>query len=92
VYTPTENFSLLSPLFTLPAPSTYRMKVRNGEGTNHVMSIAVTGAPSDALALQLGRAVVNSPLLKVLSRWFEFYLLFNHFLFLKVNLKRRYYI
>jgi len=57
-----------------------------------VMSIAVTGAPSDALALQLGRAVVNSPLLKVLSRWFEFYLLFNHFLFLKVNLKRRYYI
>lgn len=38
--------------------------VRNGEGTNHVMRVAVTGAPDDAYALGLGRAVVNSPLLK----------------------------
>jgi glutamate N-acetyltransferase/amino-acid N-acetyltransferase len=38
--------------------------VRNGEGTNHVIEVKVIGSPSNASALGLGRAVVNSPLLK----------------------------
>jgi len=38
--------------------------VRNGEGTNHVVEVTVKGAPSDDAALGMGRAIVNSPLLK----------------------------
>lgn len=38
--------------------------VRNGEGTNHVVEVTIKGAPSDEAALGLGRAIVNSPLLK----------------------------
>ena len=38
--------------------------VRNGEGTNHVIEVTVSNAPSLALARALGRHVVNSPLLK----------------------------
>ena len=38
--------------------------VRNGEGTKHVIRIAVTGAPTDALAHGVGAAVANSPLVK----------------------------
>jgi len=38
--------------------------VRNGEGTNHVLEVAVTGGPSDVVARELGRTVVNSPLVK----------------------------
>ncbi|KAJ1401501.1 arginine biosynthesis protein ArgJ, partial [Ochromonadaceae sp. CCMP2298] len=37
--------------------------VRNGEGTQHVMRVSVTGT-TDALALGIGRAVVNSNLVK----------------------------
>lgn len=37
---------------------------RNGEGTTHVMRIAVKGAPSFDLARGVGKAVVNSPLVK----------------------------
>lgn len=38
--------------------------VRNGEGTNHVLEVTVSNAPSLELARALGRHVVNSPLLK----------------------------
>lgn len=38
--------------------------VRNGEGTTHVLRVAVSGAPSDAVALGLGKSIVNSPLVK----------------------------
>jgi len=38
--------------------------VRNGEGVRHVMRVTVRGAPDAAAARQLGKAVVNSPLLK----------------------------
>lgn len=38
--------------------------VRNGEGTNHVIAIKITGAPDEAFARDLGRTIVNSPLVK----------------------------
>eukprot|EP00967_Tisochrysis_lutea_P070495 scaffold93048_cov34-Tisochrysis_lutea.AAC.4 len=37
---------------------------RNGEGTAHVMRIAVKGSPTFDLARGVGKAVVNSPLVK----------------------------
>ena len=39
----------------------YRML---GEGTQHVLKVAVTGAPSDIFARDLGRFVTNSNLVK----------------------------
>ena len=38
--------------------------VRNGEGTAHVMRVHVNGFDCDEMALQVGKAVVNSPLVK----------------------------
>jgi len=38
--------------------------VRNGEGTQHVIKVTTKGAPSDILARDLGRFVVNSNLVK----------------------------
>ncbi len=38
--------------------------VRNGEGVHHVMRVRVSGAPENALARAVGKAVVNSPLVK----------------------------
>ncbi len=38
--------------------------VRNGEGVRHVLRVRLSGAPDRAAALALGKAVVNSPLLK----------------------------
>jgi glutamate N-acetyltransferase/amino-acid N-acetyltransferase len=38
--------------------------VRNGEGVHHVLRVVVTGAPDEAAARAVGKAVVNSPLLK----------------------------
>ncbi|CAM9409858.1 unnamed protein product [Discosporangium mesarthrocarpum] len=38
--------------------------VRNGEGVGHVIKVQVTGAPTEALARRLGKAIVNSPLFK----------------------------
>jgi glutamate N-acetyltransferase/amino-acid N-acetyltransferase len=38
--------------------------VRNGEGVHHVIRVAVRGAPDETLALGVGKAVVNSPLLQ----------------------------
>ena len=38
--------------------------VRNGEGTNHVIELKVSHAPSLEIARALGRQVINSPLLK----------------------------
>lgn len=38
--------------------------VRNGEGTQHVIKVLVKGAPNDKFARDLGRAVVNSNLVK----------------------------
>lgn len=38
--------------------------VRNGEGVRHVLRVRVHGAPDATAARQLGKAVVNSPLLK----------------------------
>jgi glutamate N-acetyltransferase / amino-acid N-acetyltransferase len=38
--------------------------VRNGEGVHHVIRVAVSGAPTVDAARAVGKAVVNSPLLK----------------------------
>jgi glutamate N-acetyltransferase/amino-acid N-acetyltransferase len=38
--------------------------VRNGEGVRHVIRVAVTSAPSEALARAVGKAIVNAPLFK----------------------------
>jgi glutamate N-acetyltransferase / amino-acid N-acetyltransferase len=38
--------------------------VRNGEGVHHVIQVDVTGAPSEASARAIGKAVVNAPLFK----------------------------
>ena len=38
--------------------------VRNGEGVHHVVRVVVRGAPSEPIARALGKAVVNSPLVK----------------------------
>eukprot|EP01038_Epipyxis_sp_PR26KG_P010862 gene10862-14579_t len=38
--------------------------VRNGEGTQHVIKVKVTGAPSDLIARDIGKCIVNSPLVK----------------------------
>ena len=38
--------------------------VRNGEGTQHVIKVSVTGAPNDIFARDLGRFVTNSNLVK----------------------------
>jgi glutamate N-acetyltransferase/amino-acid N-acetyltransferase len=38
--------------------------VRNGEGVHHVIRVQVTGAPDLAMARAVGKAVVNSPLVK----------------------------
>ncbi len=38
--------------------------VRNGEGVHHVIRVTVKGAPDRALALGVGKSVVNSPLLQ----------------------------
>lgn len=38
--------------------------VRNGEGTAHVIRVVVDGAPDNAHAVGLGKALVNSPLSK----------------------------
>ncbi|KAG8461642.1 hypothetical protein KFE25_001260 [Diacronema lutheri] len=38
--------------------------VRNGEGVRHVMEVVVSGAPSEASARAIGKAVVNSNLFK----------------------------
>ena len=38
--------------------------VRNGEGTGHVIRVSVTGAPDYETARNLGKAIVNSPLVK----------------------------
>jgi len=38
--------------------------VRNGEGTEHVLKVQVTGAPSEALAQGIAKSIVNSPLCK----------------------------
>jgi len=38
--------------------------VRNGEGVRHVIRVSLSGAPDDAFATRLGRAIVNAPLFK----------------------------
>ncbi|MCS6969530.1 MAG: bifunctional ornithine acetyltransferase/N-acetylglutamate synthase [Planctomycetes bacterium] len=38
--------------------------VRNGEGVHHVLRIRVRGAPSEGVAVALGKAVANSPLVQ----------------------------
>ncbi len=38
--------------------------VRNGEGVHHVIDVAITGAPSSEVARKIGKALVNSPLVK----------------------------
>jgi glutamate N-acetyltransferase/amino-acid N-acetyltransferase len=38
--------------------------VRNGEGVRHVLRVRLRGAPGSAAARALGKAIVNSPLLK----------------------------
>lgn len=38
--------------------------VRNGEGVRHVLRVRVSGAPDAAVAVSLGKAIVNAPLFK----------------------------
>lgn len=38
--------------------------VRNGEGVGHVVEVSVKKAPSELIAVNLGKAVINSPLVK----------------------------
>jgi glutamate N-acetyltransferase/amino-acid N-acetyltransferase len=38
--------------------------VRNGEGVHHVVRVAVSGAPTEAIARAIGKGIVNSPLCK----------------------------
>jgi glutamate N-acetyltransferase/amino-acid N-acetyltransferase len=38
--------------------------VRNGEGVSHVLRVRVANAPTDELAHAVGKAIVNSPLIK----------------------------
>ncbi len=38
--------------------------VRNGEGVRHVLRVTIAGAPTEAAARSLGRAIVNAPLVK----------------------------
>ncbi len=38
--------------------------VRNGEGVRHVLRVSVSGAPSVATAVAIGKSVVNAPLFK----------------------------
>ena len=38
--------------------------VRNGEGVHHVLRVAVRGCPNDVVARGLGKAIINSPLVK----------------------------
>ncbi|MCB1105519.1 MAG: bifunctional ornithine acetyltransferase/N-acetylglutamate synthase [Opitutaceae bacterium] len=38
--------------------------VRNGEGVRHVLRVAISNAPDEITARQLGKAVVNAPLFK----------------------------
>jgi glutamate N-acetyltransferase/amino-acid N-acetyltransferase len=38
--------------------------VRNGEGVRHVIRVTVSGAPQEAMARAVGKAVVNAPLFK----------------------------
>lgn len=38
--------------------------VRNGEGVRHVLRVRVLGAPTEAVARGIGKAVVNAPLFK----------------------------
>jgi glutamate N-acetyltransferase/amino-acid N-acetyltransferase len=38
--------------------------VRGGEGVHHVLRVTVKGAPSETLAREAGKSVVNSPLVK----------------------------
>jgi glutamate N-acetyltransferase/amino-acid N-acetyltransferase len=38
--------------------------VRDGEGAKKLITISVTGAPSDAAAARMARAIANSPLVK----------------------------
>ena len=38
--------------------------VRNGEGTQHVVKVRVSGAPSDSIARGVGKSIVNSNLVK----------------------------
>jgi len=38
--------------------------VRNGEGTAHLLEVTVSGITDEAIADRLGRAVINSPLVK----------------------------
>ena len=38
--------------------------VRNGEGVHHVVRVTVSGAPSELLARNVGKSIINSPLVK----------------------------
>jgi len=38
--------------------------VRNGEGTGHVIQTVVSGAPETSVAVDVGKAIINSPLVK----------------------------
>ena len=38
--------------------------VRNGEGVSHVIRASVRGAPTESIAVGVGKSIVNSPLFK----------------------------
>ncbi len=59
-----KDYPAIKATLTLLARKLAEDIVRNGEGTNHVIELKVSNAPSTAIARALGRQVINSPLLK----------------------------
>ena len=60
---PVNREAFREQLFAVCAPLAEDV-VRNGEGTSHVVRVRVTEAPDETMAVQLGKAIANSPLVK----------------------------
>lgn len=62
--TPCDDVSAFSGALDAVCKDLAAQIVRNGEGTEHVMRVRVTGAVDEPTARKVGRAVVNGPLFK----------------------------
>lgn len=61
---PCEDFDAFAAGLSSVCKDLAAQVVRNGEGTEHVIRVSVSGACDDAVARRVGRAVVNGPLFK----------------------------
>jgi len=59
-----KEFATLEETITGVMESLAQQIVRDGEGAKKLITIEVTGAPSDAAATRMARAIANSPLVK----------------------------